>query len=120
MLCLSIPQEMKDIYKTVWEIKMKTIIDLASERGAFVDQSQASREFPSLVLLSPLVLRHPPLFRLSSLVLLCVTLLQRQTTGRAGGSEGHSYEVIDLNLSNAKLGFILCFLENRPDGKKRS
>lgn len=36
----SIPQEMKDIYKTVWEIKMKSVIDLAADRGAFVDQSQ--------------------------------------------------------------------------------
>lgn len=36
----SIPQDMKDIYKTVWEIKMKTVIDLAADRGAFVDQSQ--------------------------------------------------------------------------------
>lgn len=40
ILCNSIPQEMKDIYKTVWEIKMKSIIDLAADRGAFVDQSQ--------------------------------------------------------------------------------
>ena len=31
---------MKDIYKTVWEIKMKSVIDLAADRGAFVDQSQ--------------------------------------------------------------------------------
>lgn len=31
---------MKDIYKTVWEVKMKSVIDLAADRGAFVDQSQ--------------------------------------------------------------------------------
>ncbi|CAN0052853.1 unnamed protein product, partial [Choristocarpus tenellus] len=35
-----IPKEMKDIFKTVWEIKMKAVIDLAADRGAFVDQSQ--------------------------------------------------------------------------------
>ncbi|CAM9791980.1 unnamed protein product [Discosporangium mesarthrocarpum] len=40
-----IPQEMKDIYKTVWEIKMKTIIDLAVDRGAFIDQSQSMNLF---------------------------------------------------------------------------
>ncbi|CAM9818009.1 unnamed protein product, partial [Sphacelaria rigidula] len=36
---------MKDIYKTVWEIKMKTVIDLAADRGAFVDQSQSMNLF---------------------------------------------------------------------------
>ncbi|CAB1111582.1 unnamed protein product [Ectocarpus sp. CCAP 1310/34] len=40
-----IPQEMKDIYKTVWEIKMKSVIDLAADRGAFVDQSQSMNLF---------------------------------------------------------------------------
>lgn len=39
---VSIPQEMKDIYKTVWEIKMRNVIDLAADRGAFVDQSQVN------------------------------------------------------------------------------
>lgn len=33
---------MKNIYKTVWEIKMKNVIDLAAGRGAFVDQSQVN------------------------------------------------------------------------------
>lgn len=35
------PQEMKAIYKTVWEISQKAIIDLAADRGAFIDQSQS-------------------------------------------------------------------------------
>lgn len=32
----SIPQDIKDIYKTVWEISQKTIIDMAADRGAFI------------------------------------------------------------------------------------
>lgn len=36
-----IPQEIKDIYKTVWQIKQKVIIDLAADRSPFVDQSQS-------------------------------------------------------------------------------
>lgn len=36
-----IPQEIKDLYKTVWEIKMRTVINMAAERQAFVDQSQS-------------------------------------------------------------------------------
>ncbi|KGK40671.1 ribonucleoside-diphosphate reductase large chain [Pichia kudriavzevii] len=37
----NIPQEIKDLYKTVWEISQKTIIDMAADRGAYVDQSQS-------------------------------------------------------------------------------
>lgn len=40
-----IPKNLKDLYKTVWEIKQKTIIDLAAERGAFIDQSQSMNLF---------------------------------------------------------------------------
>jgi ribonucleoside-diphosphate reductase alpha chain len=36
-----IPQSIKDLYKTVWEIKQKTIIDMAADRGAFICQSQS-------------------------------------------------------------------------------
>lgn len=36
-----IPQELKDIYKTVWEIKQKSVIDMAADRGAFICQSQS-------------------------------------------------------------------------------
>jgi ribonucleoside-diphosphate reductase alpha subunit len=36
-----IPQELKELYKTVWEIKQKTIIDQAADRGAFICQSQS-------------------------------------------------------------------------------
>lgn len=36
-----IPQELKDLYKTVWEMSQKTIIDMAADRGPFVDQSQS-------------------------------------------------------------------------------
>ena len=36
-----IPQEMKELYKTVWEIKQKVIIDMAADRGAFICQSQS-------------------------------------------------------------------------------
>ena len=36
-----IPQSIKDLYKTVWEIKQKVIIDQAADRGAFICQSQS-------------------------------------------------------------------------------
>jgi len=36
-----VPSELKAIYKTVWEISQKTLIDMAAERGHFIDQSQS-------------------------------------------------------------------------------
>ncbi|MBS1680959.1 MAG: ribonucleoside-diphosphate reductase subunit alpha [Bacteroidetes bacterium] len=36
-----IPQNIKDIYKTVWEISQKSIIDMSADRGAFICQSQS-------------------------------------------------------------------------------
>jgi ribonucleoside-diphosphate reductase alpha chain len=40
-----IPQELKDLYKTVWEIKMRNIIDMAADRGAYICQSQSLNLF---------------------------------------------------------------------------
>ena len=42
---LDIPQNLKDLYKTVWEMSMKTIIDLSADRGAFICQSQSLNLF---------------------------------------------------------------------------
>ncbi|HXB39080.1 MAG TPA: ribonucleoside-diphosphate reductase subunit alpha, partial [Bacteroidia bacterium] len=40
-----VPENIKAIYKTVWEIKQRTIIDMAAERGAFICQSQSLNLF---------------------------------------------------------------------------
>ena len=40
-----IPQDIKDLYKTVWEIKQRTVIDMAADRGAFICQSQSLNLF---------------------------------------------------------------------------
>ena len=36
-----IPEDLKSLYKTVWEIPQKFVIDLAADRGAYIDQSQS-------------------------------------------------------------------------------
>lgn len=41
----SIPQDIKDLYKTAWELKMKHVIDLAADRQLFIDQSQSLNLF---------------------------------------------------------------------------
>jgi ribonucleoside-diphosphate reductase alpha chain len=40
-----IPQDIKELYKTAWEIKQRSIIDMAADRGAFIDQSQSLNLF---------------------------------------------------------------------------
>jgi ribonucleoside-diphosphate reductase alpha chain len=40
-----IPAEIKELYKTVWEIKQRNIIDMAADRGAFICQSQSLNLF---------------------------------------------------------------------------
>lgn len=40
-----IPEQIKEVYKTVWEIKQRAVIDMAADRGAFIDQSQSLNLF---------------------------------------------------------------------------
>jgi ribonucleoside-diphosphate reductase alpha subunit len=40
-----IPEEIKELYKTVWEIKQRNVIDMAADRGAFICQSQSMNLF---------------------------------------------------------------------------
>lgn len=52
-----IPKEIKLLYKTVWEISQKVIIDMAADRGVYIDQSQSMNLF----------MENPTLSRLSSM-----------------------------------------------------
>lgn len=36
-----IRQDVKELYKTVWEIKQRCVLDMAADRGAYIDQSQS-------------------------------------------------------------------------------
>jgi ribonucleoside-diphosphate reductase alpha subunit len=40
-----IPQHLRDLYKTVWEISQRVVIDMAADRGAFICQSQSMNLF---------------------------------------------------------------------------
>ncbi|KAM3717561.1 Ribonucleoside-diphosphate reductase large subunit [Dirofilaria immitis] len=40
-----IPRKIRDLYKTVWEMSQRDIIDMAADRGAFIDQSQSLNIF---------------------------------------------------------------------------
>jgi ribonucleotide reductase alpha subunit len=54
---LDIPDELKVVYRTVWEIPQKSIIDMAADRGAYIDQSQSLNIF----------MENPTLAKLSSM-----------------------------------------------------
>ncbi len=41
----AIPDDIKELYKTVWEMSMKDIIDMSRQRGYFIDQSQSLNLF---------------------------------------------------------------------------
>ena len=41
----TLPDDLKEIYRTAWEIPMKSLIEMAADRGAFIDQSQSLNLF---------------------------------------------------------------------------
>jgi len=36
-----VPDDIKELYKTVWEVKQRSVLDMAADRGAYIDQSQS-------------------------------------------------------------------------------
>ena len=55
---VDIPDDIKQLYKTVWEISQKCIIDMAADRGRFIDQSQSMNLFMESPTLSKLSSMH--------------------------------------------------------------
>ena len=53
-----IPDELKELYRTVWEMSMKDIIDMARHRGYFIDQSQSLNLFMEGATISKLTSMH--------------------------------------------------------------
>lgn len=54
----AIPQELKELYKTVWELSMKDIIDMSRHRGYFIDQSQSLNLFMENATMAKLTSMH--------------------------------------------------------------
>jgi ribonucleoside-diphosphate reductase alpha chain len=53
-----IPQDIKELYKTVWEMSMKDIIDMSRQRGYFIDQSQSLNLFMEGATMAKLTSMH--------------------------------------------------------------
>ena len=41
----AIPESLRQVYRTAWELPMRSLIDMAADRGAFIDQSQSLNLF---------------------------------------------------------------------------
>jgi len=55
---VDIPENIKKLYRTVWEISQKCIIDMAADRGRFIDQSQSMNLFMESPTMSKLSSMH--------------------------------------------------------------
>ena len=55
---IDIPDDIKELYKTVWEMSQKTIIDVAADRGVYIDQSQSMNLFVESPTVSKLSSMH--------------------------------------------------------------
>ncbi len=110
-----IPEDLKAIYRTAWEIPMKSLIEMAAERGAFIDQSQSLNLFmesPSIGKLSSMYmyawkaglkttyyLRSRPATRIN------------KTTTPGGGPNGGGQPVPETKMFTEEEA-IACSLEN--------
>ena len=54
----NVPQEIKELYKTAWEMSMKDIIDMSRQRGYFIDQSQSLNLFMEGATMAKLTSMH--------------------------------------------------------------
>ena len=54
----NIPEEIKELYKTAWEMSMKDIIDMSRQRGYFIDQSQSLNLFMEGATMAKLTSMH--------------------------------------------------------------
>jgi ribonucleoside-diphosphate reductase alpha chain len=53
-----IPEDLKELYRTVWEMSMKDIIDMSRQRGYFIDQSQSLNLFMEGATMAKLTSMH--------------------------------------------------------------
>ncbi len=105
-----IPQDIKDLYKTVWEIKQRVVIDMAADRGPFIDQSQSMN----------IHLSNPTREQVSSMHF--YSWKRGLKTGmyylRTRGSKGtHKFTVDTKILEEAEARHISTYAEEKEDSK---
>lgn len=87
-----IPDDLKRLHKTVWEIKAKTLVDMAADRAVFIDQSQSLNLF----------IAEPTLDRLTSLHM--YTWRKGLKTGMYYLRQNSATDAKQLSIDKTKLG----------------
>ena len=110
-----IPDDLLDIYRTAWEVPMRSLIDMAAERGAYIDQSQSLNLF----------MESPTIGKLSSMYLHAwksglkttyylrsrpATRINKTTTGGPVDGPGSGEAVEKSTYSDGET--VACLLEN--------
>ncbi|MEW6361479.1 MAG: ribonucleoside-diphosphate reductase subunit alpha [Pyrinomonadaceae bacterium] len=105
-----IPDELKAVYRTAWEIPMRSLIDMAADRGAFIDQSQSLNLF----------MESPTIGKLSSMYMYAwqkglkttYYLRSRPATRIAQVAAGEAAAVSEPKKEYSEDQAIACSLEN--------
>ena len=106
----AIPEDLRLLYRTAWELPMRSLIDMAADRGAFIDQSQSLNLF----------MQNPTIPKLSSMYLYAwksglkttyylrsraATRINQTTTGTNGnGAMNGNGNVANSSLANGSIG----------------
>ena len=97
-----IPEEVKKVFRTVWEIPQRALIDMASARGAFIDQSQSLNLF----------MENPNIGKLSSMYLYAWKKgLKTTYYFRSRGATSINKTTVSSSSTNATQA-VACSLEN--------
>ncbi|WP_298285331.1 ribonucleoside-diphosphate reductase subunit alpha [uncultured Lutibacter sp.] len=110
----AIPQELKDLYKTVWEMSMKDIIDMSRQRGYFIDQSQSLNLFMQDANYSKLTSMHFYAWK-SGLKTGMYYLRTKSAVNAIQFTLSNKKKVEDAPLSPEELKAMLIASQNNPD-----
>jgi ribonucleoside-diphosphate reductase alpha chain len=119
-----IPQDIKDLYRTVWEMSMKDIIDMSRQRGYFVDQSQSLNLFMEDADYSKLTSMHfyawksglkTGMYYLRTKSAVNAIKFSLSNDKKAELKEGAAAPVQDAPLSAAELREMILQSQNDPD-----
>jgi len=98
-----IPDELRALYKTVWELSQKCVIDLAADRGAFICQSQSLN----------IHLSAPTMAQLTSMQCVAISMLTALTFDSFYGASDPSLALSDP--AQVGVAGLSAFLDLRPD-----
>ena len=109
-----IPQDLKNLYKTVWEMSMKDIIDMSRQRGYFVDQSQSLNLFMQDANYSKLTSMHFYAWK-SGLKTGMYYLRTKSAVNATQFTVSKEKKVEDAPLTSEELKEMLIASQNNPD-----